>query len=205
MIIGAVGFIGSGKNAFAEILHEDYGYEFESFAKPLKDATAIIFGWPRELLEGDTEASRVFREQKDPWWSERLGRNITPRIILQEMGTEALRHGIHDDVWLASLEQRIGASGCNYVITDVRFPNELEAIRKMGGKIVQILRGEQPEWFYTAFLQNRGILGKNIMESRYPDIHVSEWAWIGSHIDKAIYNDGTLEEMREKVKQLTFL
>ena len=53
MIIGLVGFIGSGKDTVASRFIS-YGCVKDSFAAPLKDACAAIFGWPRELLEGDT-------------------------------------------------------------------------------------------------------------------------------------------------------
>ena len=81
MIIGFVGTIGSGKGTAGEILAQR-GFFTESFAAPLKDITASLFGWPRHLLEGDTQESREFRESKDPWWSERFGKDITPRYIL---------------------------------------------------------------------------------------------------------------------------
>ena len=60
MIIGVVGFIGSGKGTVADILQNDYGYQKISFADSLKDTVASVFSWPRELLEGDTDVSRMW-------------------------------------------------------------------------------------------------------------------------------------------------
>ncbi len=61
MIVGLVGFIGSGKGTVGDIL-EQKGFIKDSFAKPLKDACSVMFGWPREMLEGDTEVSRKWRD-----------------------------------------------------------------------------------------------------------------------------------------------
>ena len=57
MIVGIVGFIGAGKDTVAQVF-KDNGYKHESFANPLKDAVSHIFGWPKEMLEGKTDASR---------------------------------------------------------------------------------------------------------------------------------------------------
>ena len=57
MIVGLVGWIGSGKNTVANILTEKHNFNPDSFAAPLKDATAQIFNWPRKTLEGDTDHS----------------------------------------------------------------------------------------------------------------------------------------------------
>jgi len=57
-IIGLVGLIGSGKGTVAELFSKAADCTTDSFAKPLKDLTASIFGWPRHLLEGDTSESR---------------------------------------------------------------------------------------------------------------------------------------------------
>jgi len=87
MIIGFVGFIGSGKGTVADILTHKYGFNKESFANAVKDACAAIFLWDRKMLEGDTKESREWRETPDPWWSEKLGREFSPRLALQLMGT----------------------------------------------------------------------------------------------------------------------
>ena len=128
MIIGVVGFIGSGKGTVGDILERDHGYKKFAFADALKDAVATIFVWPRGLLEGDTNASRAFRERVDPWWSNKFGYEVTPRLILQLMGTEACRHGIADNIWIAALEKRIHGYE-DVVISDCRFPNEIDFIR----------------------------------------------------------------------------
>ena len=192
MIIGFVGTIGSGKGTAGEILAQR-GFFTESFAAPLKDMTANLFGWPRHLLEGDTKESREFRERNDSWWSERLGQDITPRYILQTIGTECMRDCIHTDFWVACLEKRIKLNH-DYVITDVRFPNEIDSVHKMGGKIVEIQRGVLPDWYIQAAMYNNGD------SETKPDVHFSEWAWMGYKTDYTINNNGTKEYLEEEIE-----
>ena len=72
----------------------------DSFAAPLKDVCASIFGWERKLLEGDTIESREFRETPDIFWTRNTGiDNFTPRLALQLMGTDVLRDHFHSDIW----------------------------------------------------------------------------------------------------------
>jgi hypothetical protein len=202
MIIGICGFIGSGKGTVGDILRDDYGFVTESFAKPLKDATAPIFGWDRSLLEGDTAVSREFREQKDIWWSEKLGYDVTPRLILQKMGTEAVRNGIDDGIWLHSLEKRL-TDYCQYVITDVRFENEVDFIRNIGGKIVCVYKNPMPEW-YDDYMESAPKLDyvNLVMETKWPNVHRSEWDWLSAWPDYMISNDGTIEELSHKVSEM---
>ena len=128
MIVGVCGLISSGKGTVADILVNEHGFKKLSFADSLKDAVAAVFNWPRYLLEGDTEASREWRERVDPWWAERLGiPNLTPRLILQQWGTEVCRDSFHNDIWIHSLAAKLGDG--NYVIPDTRFPNEIEMIQ----------------------------------------------------------------------------
>ena len=132
MIIGFVGFIGSGKDTAADYLVNFHGFRRDSFASTLKDAVSNIFGWDRTLIEGRTTESREWRDQVDTWWAERLNMpNLTPRWILQQWGTEVIRNGFHNDIWIASLENKMRKTHDNVVITDVRFPNEIKAIKKI--------------------------------------------------------------------------
>ena len=198
MIIGLVGFIGSGKGTVGDIL-ETQGFSKDSFAKPLKDACSIMFGWPREMLEGDTEVSRKWREEPDSFWSEKFGYTFTPRLALQLMGTEAGRNVFHQDVWVISLLNR--AKGKDVVVTDVRFKNEINYIQQNGGVIVRVRRGEEPEWYKLAEDAAAGF-SSAIMGMRDKGIHQSEWDWIGSEFNYTIDNDGTVNERGNKVKEL---
>lgn len=193
-IIGLVGFIGSGKNAVGEILVQKHGFFTDSFAGPLKDAVSTIFGWERQLLEGDTEESRIFRETKDEYWSEKLECHMTPRLALQLLGTEAGRNVFGENLWTGSMERRIVQRNKNTVITDVRFPNEIQMIRKLGGLVIWVKRGNNPEWYDVALAYNGSLLKVN-----KPDAHYSEWAWIGQQIDAIIDNNGSFEDLQINV------
>ncbi len=204
MIIGLVGFIGSGKGTVARHLVNKYNYTQESFAHTLKDACAIIFGWPRHLLEGDTEESRVWRERKDLWWSEKLEiPNFTPRYALQHLGTNVLRKHFHPDIWSFSLEHRLKTKSTEIVISDARFPNEIDAVRNNGGFIVFIDNGERPEWFDIAVKAHKGDPESlYTMENTYSHVHESEWAWVGTQFDASIVNTGTLVQLRAETDKV---
>jgi hypothetical protein len=158
-----------------------------------------MFGWPRELLEGDTEVSRKWREEPDSFWSEKFGYSFTPRLALQLMGTEAGRNVFHQDVWVISLLNR--AKGKDVVVTDVRFKNEINYIQQNGGVIVRVRRGEEPDWYKLAEDAAAGF-SSAIMGMKDKGIHQSEWDWIGSEFNYTIDNDGTVNELGNKVKEL---
>ena len=205
-IIGIVGFIGSGKDTVADYLVNFHGYKRESFANSLKDAVATVFGWPRELLEGRTKESREWRETRDEWWSKRLKQDITPRYVLQYWGTEVVRKGFHDDMWVASLENRLLNSKDDIVITDCRFPNEIKALKNIGAKVLRVKRGPEPDWYNHAKNYNKGqryigwAIGKHALDEA--GVHASEYSWVGSKFDKVITNDTTIEDLYEQVEEL---
>ena len=207
MIVGFVGFIGSGKDTAADYLVNFHGYRRDSFANTLKDAVACVFGWDRVLLEGRTTEAREWREQPDVWWSNRLGRNITPRLMLQLWGTEVCRNGFHDDIWIASVENKMRKTTDNIVISDVRFPNEIKSIHNAGGIVVRIKRGDDPEWYDAAVSSNAGPNGNatwSLSKAKLAQlgIHASETAWVGGAIDHTVYNNTTIDALFEQIKNL---
>lgn len=198
MLIGLLGFAGSGKGTVADILVKDHNFTKISFADALKDSVAIIFGWERHLLEGDTDESREFRETIDPWWSARFNYNVTPRYMLQLMGTEAGRNAFHLDIWIHTVARRM-MNHENVVIADVRFPNEFQFVRESGGFNVRVVRGEEPEWYDLAWRANKE---KNTDLMSEHHIHYSEWAWIGQQMNYQISNNGSLAMLEADVKHL---
>jgi len=196
MIIGICGLIGSGKGTVADVL-VDQGFTKVSFADKLKDGVSTIFGWDRAMLEGDTDESRQWREQRDDFWSAETGMEVTPRLVLQLFGTDCLRNGFHDGVWVSLLKKHMLDNPDNYVIPDVRFRNEQNMIRELGGEIWRVQRGDIPEWYGCAMLDNT--TGSNLMEEY--DVHSSEYKWIdmNNKFDVTLYNEGTIEDLRQLV------
>ena len=181
MLIGLVGLIGSGKDTVADFLLREHGFRRDSFAKSLKDAVSVIFGWNRDLLEGATQESRMWRERIDPYWSNKLDRAVTPRYILQHWGTEVMRGHFHDSIWIDSFTARY--TGGKIVLSDTRFINEINTIRGLKGKVVLVRRGPIPT--------------QQEMQER--SVHQSEWDWIGQKFDYEIDNSGNLEELKTQV------
>ena len=196
MIIGICGLIGSGKGTVADVL-VDQGFTKVSFADKLKDGVSTIFGWDRAMLEGDTDESRQWREQRDDFWSAETEMEVTPRLVLQLFGTDCLRNGFHDGVWVSLLKKHMLDNPDNYVIPDVRFRNEQNMIRELGGEIWRVQRGDIPEWYGCAMLDNT--TGSNLMEEY--DVHPSEYKWIdmNNKFDITLYNEGTIEDLRQLV------
>ena len=191
MLIGLCGLIGSGKGTVADTLVEKHNFQKISFADKLKDGVASVFNWPRDMLEGDTAEGRNWREQPDAFWTEELQQEITPRYVLQVFGTECMRHGFFDGIWVSLVKQKImDHPQQNWVIPDVRFPNEVKMIKTLKGHMVTVKRGQDPQWF-TDYKD------KNIEPT---DIHASEWAWANTDFDITIYNNSTLEDLHKQVE-----
>lgn len=212
MIIGIMGFIGSGKDTVADYLANIHQFRRESFASTLKDSVAAVFGWDRTLLEGRTRQSREWREQVDPWWANRLNLpHLTPRWVLQQWGTEVVRKSFHDDTWIASLENKIRKITDDVVISDCRFVNEIQAIRNQGGIVVRVTRGEVPPWYDWAVEYNnsaimrRGEMMRTADQEESPikyKIHLSEWAWAGTKFDHVFDNNGLLDDLYKSINDL---
>ena len=207
MIIGVCGFIGSGKDTIADYLTNFHGYRRESFANSLKDAVAQVFGWDRTMLEGRTKQAREWREQVDPWWAERLGMpNLTPRWILQYWGTEVCRKAFHDDIWIASLENKLRTSKDDIVISDCRFPNEIKSIKNAGGIVIRVKRGDEPEWYQDAINANEGRGNMSWLLStdklKKLGIHASETSWVGTRFDAVLDNDGSIDDLYAQIREL---
>ena len=206
-IIGICGLIGHGKDTAAGFLIEE-GFHRISFAGVLKDACANVFGWDRELLEGSTNESREWRETPDEWWSARLDiPNFTPRLALQQVGTDVLRTHFHPDIWVAACERQVAMAETNVVISDCRFFNELSAIKLLGGTTTVVWRHNKPIWWNNASTLNIATASGNAphlvdgMTGRYPDVHKSEWSWAGWEFDLELHNTSTLEEFKQQTLQ----
>ena len=142
MIVGLTGRAGSGKDSVGEYLRKEYGAALLSFAAPLKAMVREMFDLTDEqvnTLDG--------KETPDPRWIGPNGEARTPRQILQVVGTEGFR-AVDPSFWVkramrtAMLCVRDGAP--MVVFTDVRFPNELEAIQDAGGAVLRLVKPDGP-------------------------------------------------------------
>lgn len=165
MIIGLNGFAGSGKSEVARVLGEIGGFKRIPFAAPLKSMLEAA-GFTHDQLWGG---------EKEVPLAEFDGR--TPRYIMQTLGTEWGRDLIHPDFWVILWRRAVAAHGGNVVVDDVRFPNEVEVIKGLGG---QVWRIERP--------------GLARLE------HVSESYELAT--DFTIVNAGTLEQFRHAVRRV---
>jgi hypothetical protein len=118
------------------------------------------------------------------------------------------RKSYHDDIWIASLENKLRKTHDDVVISDCRFPNEIQAIKAAGGIVIRVVRGPEPAWYELAQTVNQGPtcntkwrLSKNELETY--KIHASETAWIGTDFDAVIDNnqDG-MDNLFRQVKNL---
>jgi hypothetical protein len=204
MLIGIAGLIGSGKDTAADYLCTVHGFKRMSFGESLKEAISVIFGWEYELLEGSTKTSREWREEVDTWWAERLGiPDLTPRWVLQQWGTDVARKNFHNDIWVASVENRLRGIKDDIVITDCRFANEVTAIKNAGGITIRTHRGEEPIWLglATSYNNNQDIRAKVLLEEQY-GIHASEYSSVGLDYDHHIDNNGSIDHLHKQMESI---
>ena len=196
-------------------LEEQSGLEVKKFAGKLKQIASLLTGIPVEMFE-DQEFKKTFlsKEWNSPYNIPFSGPDfvkhdgeMTVREFLQKLGTEAMRDGLHTNVWCNALfsdykpicnkfESKMLQTGGNYtssicsdcncfpnwIITDMRFPNEMEAVVERKGITIRVTRPD--------FLSFEAML------------HPSETALDDAKFDYEIINDGSLEDLVEKVKHI---
>jgi hypothetical protein len=126
---------------------------------------------------------------------------LNPRWVLQQWGTEVCRNHFHSDIWVASLENRLRMHPQGTVISDARFVNELDAVRKLGGTCIRVCRGPDPSWWNLACAANSGF-SESQQQLEELGVHASETSWAGYDFDHEIDNSGTLAELEIKVRDL---
>ena len=202
MIIGISGFQSSGKDTIADYLVKEHGFVKLSFASALKDIVAIIFGWSRERLEGLKVEDRQWREEIDPKWAKLLNIPcLTPRYVLQYLGTEVFRNHFHKDIWTKIVENQLSFYE-NVVVSDCRFANEIEMVKQNGGKIIQVHRDDHVLKHPSELPPKVDIGAKHPSELPLEVSgakHPSELEWIQCHYDRVIKNNGTIEDLHIKV------
>lgn len=162
MIVGIAGPKRSGKDTLARLLSSALNVEVHSFAAPIRQFVAGLLGWTLDELED--------RKETPVQWLD----GVTPRQMMQSLGTEWGRQMVHPELWLRSLAARLPEGGA--VVCDVRFDNEAEAIRKLGGKVIRLSRPGAGQG----------------------DDHASERPISDHLVDFEIANDGTAVQLMEK-------
>ncbi len=142
LLIGLTGYAGSGKDTLADIMTRDYGFKRLSFADKLKDILADLYGVPRQIFDDRTLKNEPCRE---------LGWK-TPREAAQLIGTEGFRNLIRRDTWVDFVMRQVD-QGLNspdnpggIVITDVRFPEEFNAVAEQGGFVIGVMRNDHENY-----------------------------------------------------------
>jgi dephospho-CoA kinase len=134
-IIGITGKSGAGKDTLSNYLVKK-GYIKLSFGAALKDVISIITGWSRDFIEGTNEDRQLRETLIHPEY------NKTCRELMQFIGTDMFRTQLNDNIWVNIIKNKIISDKINnkFVITDVRFDNEVEMIKSFDGIIIEIER-----------------------------------------------------------------
>lgn len=191
----------------------DCDWEVKKFADKLKDIVCMLIGCTREQLE-----NRDFKEGElgEEWWVYKCrkapGTNyslvnylpkpeldnlydaelikMTPRLLLQLLGTDCGRDIIHPQIWVNALMAdyiSYSARGSSYefeeskwLVTDTRFPNEAKAISLKKGIVIRVNRGD-------------GNTGTHASETALDDYN--DW-------DYVIDNNGSLLQLAATVERI---
>lgn len=174
-IIGLSGQKRAGKDTAASVLVEDYSFTRLAFADKLKEMALVANPLLQLGVRGGLH--RLADLVGQIGW-ERAKNYTAVREYLQNFGVMK-RDTVDPDYWVDTVVEQIELSDprTNFVITDVRFPNEIAAVRGLGGYFVVV---------------NRPGLDDS-------DQHVSETAWRGTEPDYALFNSGTLGDLRHAV------
>lgn len=149
-IIGIVGPAHSGKTALANQINQfitdnapDMQVARLSFADPIKDIVSMLFKWDRQRLSSSDPADKQWKETPDEEWASILEiHGFSPRVAMQMIGTDLFRDHLSKDFWINILNKKIELIMENpnsvIIIDDVRFPNEANMIRRLGGEIIMV-------------------------------------------------------------------
>lgn len=171
-LVGICGKAGSGKDTIGDYLIKKYDFKKIALADPIKRLVKDIF-----VLDDYTVYDRVAREKKLKNWP-----NWTVRKLLQFIGTELFRDKIDDEIWVKSLWYKIKKdTKHHYVISDLRFPNELNFLRAQAKKKFLCIKVVRPGYDGKV-----GLVG-----------HASEAFDLKGDIE--IINDGTIKDLYNKI------
>lgn len=176
MIIGLSGYAQTGKDTVAEHLIKQYDYKRVAFADPIRKALYRLDPKIRvDELSGVSLANAV----DHMGWEEVKRLSSDARDLLQRLGTEVGREMFGQDFWVNQAIKNYGKFD-KIVLTDVRYPNELRAIKARDGIIIRIVKP-----------------GTGAVNG-----HESETALDNFSFDATIVNDGSIYELSQKIDNL---
>jgi adenylate kinase family enzyme len=171
-LIGLSGYARSGKDTVAGLLCKDHGFTSISFAQPMRAALEALNPY---VIDEKGKYPSTLREVISQYGWEGAKTSVYAkdiRRIMQNFGTEVGRAQFGTDFWVDMAMNKIN-SNIHTVFTDVRFPNEFEAIKRAGGEVWRIVR----------------------KDTKPANTHSSETALDGFEFDKYLYNEGTIAEL----------
>lgn len=193
-IVGLTGFAQHGKDTVGARLVSKYGYTRYGFADGLRDMALVLN--PVIPVEPYYNERLVTLVERDGW--ELTKRNGEVRRFLQQLGTDAVRDMVDDDIWLNVLWNKVAVERGKHkerqpiVITDVRFINEAASIHIQGGQVWRVERyGEcecHSDWCDTCqggLVPFRGLV---------PRDHSSEEV-MSLPVDVVLYNASTISDL----------
>lgn len=174
MIIGVSGYARSGKDTVADHLVDQYNFSRVSFAAPMKKAMYIL----NPIVSSDSIGNFRYKDLVDVYGLDKAKEN-TPEIrrLLQIFGTEVGRSMFGENFWVDLALKNAGSE--NIVVTDVRFKNEADRIKSMGGQIWRVNR--------TSVKPVTG--------------HISEIDLDDYNFDYVMQNDYSIEKMYKKIDE----
>jgi hypothetical protein len=171
VIIGISGRARSGKDTAAEVMIKKFGFKRISFADPLKEICSQVFNIPLNYFHDNDKKDSPFpvpvlvteahleilastlanagcivtKDHVNELNSKGLGLSfVSPRNMLQTVGTDLCRNIFGNSVWVNIFKNNIGKADGNFIVTDIRFLNERDAIIDLKGFNFLVLRPSQP-------------------------------------------------------------
>ena len=196
----------------------DYNWKIKKFAGKLKQIASLLTGIPVEDFE-DQEFKKSYLGAEwgtveqvpinsiPPFADMQFNALMSVRELLQKLGTEAMRDGLHPNAWVNALfadyrgPKMSEYNPSNWIITDVRFPNELAAVNDVNGLTIRVVRTTF-RTTETEFGKVSSIVQPEVDKSLGIQEHPSETALDDAEFDYEIQNDGTLEELVSKVREI---
>jgi hypothetical protein len=174
MIVGFVGRKGVGKDTAADVLVQKQGFVRKKFAQPIKDICSIAFQVPPSLFNGPEKELPVKKHQ------------LSPRQMMQLVGTDFFRAHLNENFWIRHFEDWVLAEPpfTSVVVTDIRFQNELDVVKRLEGLVIKIERSSGEG-------RHKDTTDQHVTESGVEDL---------KNVDVVVHNDGSVQDLWDRVE-----